>query len=148
MRFDRGVVHILLWLVIFFTINVWGLTGEWFIYIVVACYIVNHYCLRFDRGVVHIIVADYNVDHYCFMFDRRVFHIGVAGYNVDQHCLRFDRGVLILLWLAILLPNTVWGLTGEWFIHCCDWWYFCPLMFEVWQGSGSYIVMIGDIFYH
>ena len=60
-----------------------------------------------DRGVVHIIVLSYNVDHYCFTFDRGVVHIVVAGYNVDQHCLRFDRGVLVLLWLAILLPNTV-----------------------------------------
>ena len=34
MRFDRGVVHI-----------------------VVASYIVDHYCLMFDRGVVHIVVA-------------------------------------------------------------------------------------------
>ena len=34
MRFDRGVVHI-----------------------VVAGYNVDHYCLRFDRGVVHIVVV-------------------------------------------------------------------------------------------
>ena len=26
-------------------------------HIVVAGYIVDHYCLRFDRGVVHIVVA-------------------------------------------------------------------------------------------
>jgi hypothetical protein len=47
LRFDRGVVHI-----------------------VVAGYIVDHYCLRFDREVVHIVVAGYVVDHYCLMFDR------------------------------------------------------------------------------
>jgi hypothetical protein len=35
--------------------------------IVVAGYIVAHYCLRFDRGVVHIVVAGYIVDHYCLM---------------------------------------------------------------------------------
>ena len=34
LRFDRGVVHI-----------------------VVAGYIVEHYCLMFNRGVVHIVVA-------------------------------------------------------------------------------------------
>jgi hypothetical protein len=32
----------------------------------------------FDKGVVHIVVAGYIVDHYCFMFDRRVVHIVVA----------------------------------------------------------------------
>ena len=43
-----------------------------------AGYIVDHYCLRFDRGVVHIVVAGYIVDHYCLMFDRGVVHIVVA----------------------------------------------------------------------
>jgi hypothetical protein len=47
------------------------------VHIVVAGYIVAHYCLRFDSGVVHIIMADYNVDHYCFMFDSGVVHIVV-----------------------------------------------------------------------
>jgi hypothetical protein len=32
----------------------------------------------FDRGVVHIVMAGYIVDHYCFMFDRGVAHIVVA----------------------------------------------------------------------
>jgi hypothetical protein len=36
----------------------------------------------FDRGVVHIIVARYIVDHYCFMFDRGVVHIVVVGYTI------------------------------------------------------------------
>jgi hypothetical protein len=44
----------------------------------VAGYIVNHYCLRFDRGVLLIVLAGYIVDHYCLMFDRRVVHIVVA----------------------------------------------------------------------
>ena len=39
-------------------------------YIVVAGYIVDHFCLMFSRGVVHIVVAGYVVDHYCLMFDR------------------------------------------------------------------------------
>jgi hypothetical protein len=38
----------------------------------VAGYSVDHYCLRFERGVVHI------VDHYCLIFDREVVHIVVA----------------------------------------------------------------------
>ena len=32
----------------------------------------------FVKGVVHIVVAGYIVDHYCFMFDRGVVHIVVA----------------------------------------------------------------------
>ena len=43
MKFDRGVIHI-----------------------VVAGYIVDHYCLRFDREVVYIVEVAYIVDHYCF----------------------------------------------------------------------------------
>jgi hypothetical protein len=44
----------------------------------VEVYIVNQYCVRFDRGMVHIAVAGYVVDHYCLMFDRGVVHIVVA----------------------------------------------------------------------
>ena len=33
---------------------------------------------RFDRGVVHIVVAGYIVYHYCFIIDRGVVHIVVA----------------------------------------------------------------------
>ena len=47
MRFDRGVIHI-----------------------VVAGHNVDHYCLMFDRGEVHIVEADYIVDHYCLMIQR------------------------------------------------------------------------------
>ena len=32
--------------------------------------IVDHYCLRFNRGVVHIVVNGYIVDHYCIMFGQ------------------------------------------------------------------------------
>ena len=46
-------------------------------------YIVDHYCLRFDRGVVHIVVVSYIVDHYCLRFDRGGVHIIVA-IIVDQ----------------------------------------------------------------
>ena len=40
-----------------------------------AAYIVDHYFLMFDRGMVHIVVAGYIVDHYCLRFDRGVVHI-------------------------------------------------------------------------
>ena len=33
---------------------------------------------------MHIIVAGYIVDHYCFMFVIGVVHIVVAGYVVDR----------------------------------------------------------------
>jgi hypothetical protein len=61
----------------------------------VAGYIVEHYCLMFDSGVVHTVVVGYILDHYCFMFDRGVVHIVVA---------------------VILLSITACGLTEEWFI--------------------------------
>ena len=32
----------------------------------------------FNRGVVHIVVAGYIVAHYCLMFDRGAVHIVVA----------------------------------------------------------------------
>jgi hypothetical protein len=35
--------------------------------------------LRFDREVVCIVGPGYVVDHYCLMFDRGVVHIVVAG---------------------------------------------------------------------
>ena len=43
-----------------------------------ARYIVDHYCLMLDRGVVHIVVDGYIVEHYCVMFNRGVVHIVVA----------------------------------------------------------------------
>jgi hypothetical protein len=42
------------------------------VYIVVVGYIVYHYCLRFDRGVVCIVVIVYIVYHHCIRFDRGV----------------------------------------------------------------------------
>ena len=41
--------------------------------------------------MVHIVVASYIVDHYCLMFHRGVVHTVVAGCIVDHYCLRFDR---------------------------------------------------------
>ena len=70
----------------------------------------------FDRGVVHIVVAGYIVDHYCFMFDSGVVHIVVAGYIVEHYCLMFNRGVVHIVLAVILLSITVCGLTEEWFI--------------------------------
>jgi hypothetical protein len=67
----------------------------------VAGYSVDHYCLRFERGVVHI------VDHYCLIFDREVVHIVVAVIllTITVSCLTEEW--FILLWLVILLTITV-----------------------------------------
>ena len=70
----------------------------------------------FDRRVVHIVVAGYIVDHYCFMFDRGLLPIVVVGYIVDYYCLRLDRGVVHIVVAVILLTITVSYLAEEWFI--------------------------------
>ena len=48
------------------------------VHTVMACYIVDHYCLMLDRGVVHIVVVGYIVDHYFLRFHREVVCIVVA----------------------------------------------------------------------
>ena len=69
--------------------------------------IVDHYCLRFDRGVVHIVVAGYIVAHYYLMFYRRVVHnvVAVILLTITVSCLTEER--FILLWLVILLTINV-----------------------------------------
>ena len=61
----------------------------------------------FDREVVCIVVAGYIVDHYCFMFDRGVVHIVVAVIllTITVSCL--TEKWFILLKLVILLIITV-----------------------------------------
>ena len=56
------------------------------------CYIVCHYCLRIDRGLVHVGVG-YIVYQYCLRFDRGMVHV-LVGYIVYHYCLRLDRGVV------------------------------------------------------
>jgi hypothetical protein len=60
-----------------------------------------------DREVVCIVVAGYIVDHYCLMFDRGVVHIVVAVIllTITVSCLTEEW--FILLWLAIVLTITV-----------------------------------------
>ena len=83
---------------------------------IVVGYIVNHYCLRFDRGVVHIAVVGYIVDHYCSMFHRGVVHNVVVGDIVDHYCYMFDGGVVHIVVAVILLTITVSCLTEERFV--------------------------------
>ena len=87
--------------------NVWQRGGPF-----CGCYIVYHYCLRLDRGVVHVLV----------------------GYIVYHCCLWFDRGEVHFL-VAILSTITVCGLTEEWYMLLLL--YCLPLLFKVWQRGGS-----------
>ena len=59
-------------------------------------YIVNHYGLRIDRGVVQIVVAGYIIDNYYFRFEI-----------VDHYCLMFNRGVVHIVVAGILLTITL-----------------------------------------
>ena len=59
------------------------------------------------KGVVHIVVAGYIVDHYCLMLDRGVVHTVVDGYIVDHYCFMFDSGVVHIVVAVILLSITV-----------------------------------------
>jgi hypothetical protein len=61
----------------------------------------------FDREVVCIVVAGYIVDHYCFIFDSGVVHIVVAVIllTITVSCLTEEW--FILLWLVLLLTTTV-----------------------------------------
>ena len=56
-------------------------------------------------------MAGYIVDHYCLRFDREVVCIVVAGYIVDHYYLMFYRGVVHIVVAVILLTITVWCLT-------------------------------------
>ena len=66
---DRGMIHVVV--VILSTFTDLGLerSGSY------CCYIVYHFCVRFDRGVVHVILVGYNVYHYCFRLDTLVVHV-------------------------------------------------------------------------
>ena len=55
-------------------------------------------------------------------------------YFVYHYCLRFDRGVVHVV-DVILSTIAVYGLTEEWFILLLL--YCLPLLFTVWQRSGS-----------
>ena len=93
-----------------------------------GCYIVYHYCLRFDRGVVHVLVILSTITVlgltekwfmllllYCLPLLFQVWQRSgscCGCYIVYYYCLRYDRGVVLLL-------------------------YCLPLLFQVWQRGGS-----------
>jgi hypothetical protein len=115
-----------------------------------GCYIFYHYCLRFEREVVHIVVVIlstitvYGLTEEWFMllllyFLQLLFKIWQRSgsrccYIFYHYCLRFDKGVVHVV-VVILSTITVYGLTEEWFLLLLL--YFLPLLFKVWQRSGS-----------
>ena len=119
-------------------------------------YITDHYSLRFDRGVFHVvevvillIITVGGLTEECFMLLRWLYYWPLlfevwqrsvsccwGGYITDNYYMSFDRGVVHVVEVVILLTITVWGLTGECFM-LLRWLYYWPLLFEVWQGSGS-----------
>ena len=72
-----------------------------------AGHIVEHYCLKFDGGVVHIVVDGDIVDNYYFKFDRGVVHIVVAVLFLPITISGFTELWFILLWIGILFTITV-----------------------------------------
>jgi hypothetical protein len=146
-RFDRGVVHVVV--VILSTITTQGMTEELLMLLLLyclplllkvwqrsgsccGCYIVYHYCLRFDKGVVHVVVVVLST-------------ITVKGLRGKwfMWLLLYCLPLLFKVWqrsgfhvVAVILSTiTVYGLTEEWFmlLLLC----FLPLLFKVWQRSGS-----------
>ena len=83
--------------------------------IVVAAYIVDHYCFMFERSSSYC-CGCYIVPNTCLRFDRGAVHIAVAGYIVDHCCCMFDRGVVHIVVAVMLFPITISGLTEEWSI--------------------------------
>jgi hypothetical protein len=124
LRIDRGVVHVIVVILSFYTI--WCMTEEWFMLLLLyclpllfnvlqrsgsccCCYIVCHYCLKFDRGVVHVVVVIlstitvldlieewFMVLLYCIPLMFMVWHRSASFccYIVYHYCLRNDRGVI------------------------------------------------------
>ena len=50
---------------------------------VVGGYIVYHYYLSFDRGVVHVVLVGYIVYHYYLKFDRGMVHVVVVIFSTN-----------------------------------------------------------------
>jgi hypothetical protein len=114
-------------------------------------YIVYHYWLRFEREVVHVVVVIfsiitvYGLTEEWFMllllyFLPFLFKVWQRSgsfcccYIFYQYCLGFDRKVVHFV-VVIFSTITVLDLTKEWFMLLLL--YCLPLLFMVWQRSGS-----------
>ena len=95
-----------------------------------CCYSVYHCCLMFDRGVVHV-VAGYIVYHFRLRFDRGVVHVVVILSTFTVLGLK-EKWLMLLLLYCIPLLFKVWQRSGS----CCCWLYCPPFVFKVWQGNG------------
>jgi hypothetical protein len=73
------------------------------VHVVVVGYIIYHYFLRFDRGVVHVVVILSTIT--VLTFERKVVHV-----------------------VIILSIDNVLGLTEEWLMLLL---YYLPLLFKV-----------------
>ena len=87
------------------------------------------YCLRFDKEVVHVMIVILSTITVYGMTEKW-FMLLVYCYH---YCLRYDRGVLHFV-AVILSTITVYGMTEKWFMLLL---YCLPLLFKVWQRSGS-----------
>ena len=104
-----------------------------------CCFIVNHYSLRFDKGVVHVVAI--------------LSTITIYGFTEEWFMLwlLYCQPLLFKIWqrsgscvVVILSTITVYGLTEEWFMLLLL--YFLPLLFNVWQRGSSCCCCY--IFYH
>jgi ABC-type polysaccharide/polyol phosphate export permease len=115
-----------------------------------CCYIVYHYCLRYDREVVHVVVVIFSTITvsglteewsmllllYCLPLLFKVWQRSgsCCCFIVNHYCLRFDKGVVHVV--VILSTITIYGFTEEWFML---WLLYCiQLLFMAWQKSGSF----------
>ena len=106
-------------------LKVWQRSGS------CSCYIVYHYCFRFERGVVHVVDVILSTITvlgltekwfmllmlYCLPLLFKVWQKSgscCGCYIVYYYCLWFDRGVVHVV--VILSTITVLGLTKEWFM--------------------------------
>jgi hypothetical protein len=115
-----------------------------------CCYIVYHYCLSFDKGVVRVVAVILSTITvvglteewfvlllYCLPLLFKVWKDGsCCCYIVSNYCLRFYRGVVHAVLLSTI---SILGLTVELFMLLL---YCLSFLFKVSQRSGSccYIV--------
>ena len=111
-----------------------------------GCYIVYHYCLRFDKGVVHLVVVIlttipvYGLTEEWFMFwllycIYLLFKVWQRNgsccgcYNVYPYCLRYDSEVIHFVVVILSTYTSVFNLYIHWIWHCFDnyFTYFIPV---------------------
>ena len=109
------------WLVILLTVTVWGSTEEWCV--VVVGYIVNSYCLRFNRGVVCVLVVGYIVNCYCWRLNEGVACDVVVDYIVNYFCLRVNRGGVCVVVVGYIVNS--YCLRFNRGVVCCCGWLYC-----------------------